>query len=142
MFGMFFYAIFREYRSIRDSFTAFVTPIEKDKPSPLATVIDSASVMVARAIMAQLKTYLMGVQSGAVRGEKGLQADIAQDAMNGTPLGSVLSAFPTLRKSLRRNPGLVDIALGLLANRIGSSVNSGLSNSVSNGGSPQFSLKI
>lgn len=143
MVGMLFYAIFREYRSIRDSFSAFINPVAENTPSPLANVVEAASVMVARSIMAQFKTYLMGVQSGAVRGEKGLQADIAQDAMAGTPIGSVLSAFPTLRKSLRRNPGLLDIAMGLLANRIGFTGQTGASATGNNGGSqPQFSLKI
>lgn len=93
-----------------------IEPVADGQPSPLASAIDAASQVAARAITAQLKTTFMGIESGARRGASGIAADVVEDAAAGSPIGAILSSFPTVRKSLRRNPGLIDVALGLVGN--------------------------
>ncbi len=105
------------YRRLRRTVTEFVTPISDDQPSPLAMTIDSVASMIARANVAQAKATFMGMGSGAARAEKGLQGDIALDvaAQEGGLVG-LLANFPTVRKSIKRNPALLDVAMNILAN--------------------------
>jgi len=95
---------------------SFVTPKGPDEASPLANVVDVGSDMVARAIMARAKTTFMGQLSGQVRQEKAVEGAIAEDvARNAHPLaGTLLDAMPELRKTLRKNPQLLDFALSKL----------------------------
>ena len=59
----------------------------------------------------------MGQQSGQVRQEKAVEGAIAEDLVRAAhPLaGTLLDAMPELRKTLKRNPGLLDFALSKLA---------------------------
>lgn len=116
-FGLTAFYIRRAYRAL----LGFLTPQEDGKPSPVAVVADAFCSMLARAVVMQAKATFMGVQSGAARAEKAIQADIAEDMVNQSNpmLGAALASFPALRKTLRRNPGLVDIALQYLASRQG-----------------------
>lgn len=108
---------FLTFRRVKASFEAFVTPPSEGQPSPLANATDAIAGQFGRAITASIKTTLMGYSSGIVRAEKGLQGDVAEDVARQTPLGGLLDSFPTVRRTLRKNPGLLDLALGLLANR-------------------------
>lgn len=116
-----FYLAYRKIRSIQATFTAFITPADEKTPSPLAKTTEIFSDMVARSIMAQAKTFMMGLQSGQKRAETALQGDIVDDMANqsGNPLGAVLSSFPAVKKTLRRNPQLMDMALSYLSKRAG-----------------------
>jgi len=71
---------------------------------------------VARAVVARIKTSLMGSQSGQVRQEKAVEGAIAEDVARAAhPLaGTLLDAMPELRKTLRKNPHLLDFALSKL----------------------------
>lgn len=117
-------------RRIYKGIIAFITPTASDKPSQLAITVQAASEVVARTITAQLKTTFMGISSGDARSEKALEGDIAQDLVAQSPLGAILSSFPSVAKTLRRNPQLVDMAMGLLAKKFGSGSSGNGQNSV------------
>lgn len=123
------------YDDILASILDFIVPPSDAQPSKLAKAVDVACSMVARAITVQLKTTLMGMESGISRAMKGVEGDITEDMAGQTPLGGILQAFPKLSKTLRRNPQLLDLALGALSKIGGNSrVTSG------NGEKPKFHL--
>lgn len=98
---------------------AFITPEEEGKPSPLACVSEAFADILARSVVAQAKTTFMGIQSGQARAQKAIEADIAQDMAAANPLVSgVLDQFPSLKKTLRRNPALIDMAMATLSNKL------------------------
>jgi len=103
-------------RRTKDEIKAFITPLPDGNASPLAQTADALSIVLARAVAAQLKTTFMGAQSGAVRAEKGIEGDIAEGLLSAqSPLaGALLNSFPALKKTLRRNPQLIDLALSKL----------------------------
>lgn len=107
------YKIVRVYRE----FKQFVSAPDDKTPSPLANVVSTASDMIARSFVAQLKATFMGKQSGENRANAGVEADIAMDTISqiNPVIGTVLNSFPALRKTLRRNPGLIDLAISKLA---------------------------
>lgn len=112
---------------------AFITPEADGKPSSLALTVQAGGEMIARSIVAQAKSTFMGKQSGDVRGEQAVLADIATDKINmvNPALGAILNSFPSLGKTLRRNPALIDFALSKLTGSQGVSVGD-------NGGKPKF----
>jgi len=103
-------------RDLQSTIREFVTPKGPDEASPLANVVDVGADMVARAVTARIKTSLMGSQSGQVRQEKAVEGAIAEDVARAAhPLaGTILDAMPELRKTLRKNPALLDFALAKL----------------------------
>jgi len=103
-------------RELQRTIREFVTPKGPDEASPLASVVDVGADMVARAVTARIKTSLMGEQSGKVRQEAAVEGAIAEDVARAAhPLaGTLLDAMPELRKTLRKNPGLLDFALSKL----------------------------
>ena len=130
---------FRKFAGIEAEFRAFITPESDNKLSPLASTVDAAADMVGRALVAQLKSTFMGKQSGAVRAENAIAGDIVQDTLSGSPIGAILSSFPSLTKSFRRNPQLLDIALGMLSKKAGSN---GSSSGNDGGSSSQAMFKL
>jgi hypothetical protein len=130
--GVVFY---RFYRGL----IAWVTPVAPGQPSELAKVWEAACAVGSRSVVAQAKTTLMGIQSGASRAEAAIAGDVAEDLAGATPIGALLSSFPTLKRSIRRNPQLLDLALPFLA-RLGSSVGAGAPVSSGNGIQPKFKL--
>lgn len=118
----------------------FLTPAGEGQPSPAYHAIDAVAAILARAITAQVKTTLMGKSSGEARAEQAVMADIAEDTLDQKlPLaGAILNSFPRLRKSLRRNPALLDLALSQFS-KMGTQ--SGVGNgSAPVGQSPRFKL--
>jgi len=103
-------------REIESTLRDFCTAKGPDEASPLANVVDVAADMVARAVTVRIKTSLMGSQSGEVRQEKAVEGAIAEDMVRAAhPLaGTLLDAMPELRKTLRKNPHLLDFALSKL----------------------------
>lgn len=104
---------------INATIRTFITPKGPDEASPLALTVDIGADMVARAVMARAKTTFLGQQSGAVRQEKAVEGAIAEDmARAAHPMvGPLLDQMPELRKTLRRNPALLDFALSKLATK-------------------------
>jgi len=103
-------------RDLQGTIRDFVTPNGPEEASHLANVVDVGAGMVARAVTAQIKTSLMGSQSGLVRQEAAVDGAIAEDMVRAAhPMaGVLLDNMPTLSKTLRKNPGLLDIALSKL----------------------------
>lgn len=117
----------------------FITPQSEGQPSKLALVGERFGDMVARSLTAQIKSTFMGKQSGDVRALKAVEGDIAVDMANNSSLGGILQAFPTLSKSLRRNPQLFDLAMGVLSSKFkGVGGNGG--NSKVTSSSPKFNF--
>lgn len=106
----------RKIRGFEETIRAFISP-RGEEASPLASVVDVAAGMVARAVTAQIKTSLMGQQSGQVRQERAIEGAIAEDMVRAAhPLaGTLLDAMPELKKTLKKNPQLLDFALSKLA---------------------------
>jgi hypothetical protein len=109
------------YLKISKVFRQFVTPPGENQPSPLALLIDGIASMFSRSIVAQAKASFMGVQSGLKRQESAIAGDIAEGvvASQSPLLGGLLDSFPALKKTLRRNPQLVDMVLGFMAKQGG-----------------------
>jgi hypothetical protein len=92
-------------------FSDFISPPGENQPSPVAVVAESISEMFARSFTASLKAYFMGVQSGAARAEN---AAIGQ-AISASPAGGIIDLLPkSIKKSLIKNPALLDYALAAL----------------------------
>lgn len=106
-----------KYRKLVQQFYEFVTPVAENEFSPLGQTVDGIATQIARAIVAQAKATFMAQQSAAVRGESTVEADIQEDMLSmANPLiGGILNQFPTLRKTLRRNPALAGMAMEKLA---------------------------
>ena len=104
------------YRRISSQFTSFISSPAEGKPSPLAETTQAIGENLARSIAVQLKTTFMGMESGNARAEAALQGDIARDAIDqkSPMVGALLTMFPRASKRLLKNPGLIDIALGMI----------------------------
>ena len=123
-------------RSIYANFRAFISPAGENQPSALAQTVSAGADMLARSIIALAKATFMGKQSGQVRGEQAVMSDIVQDvATQANPLlGGLLTQFPALSKTLKRNPALMDFALSKLAGMGGNG------HKTASGESPKFNL--
>lgn len=116
LIGALFLAFSRVSR-VYHEFKAFILPKDDGKPSDLANFTQLVADMVGRSICASLKSTFMGKESGQVRGENAVQSDLAKDGALGGGLASLISSFPSLGKSLKRNPGLIDLALNVMQKR-------------------------
>ena len=125
-------ACFMIYRRIMNIITQFMTPEAENKPSPFAMLVDSVATMFGRSIVAQLKSTLMGVQSGAKRAETAIEGDIMEGVVQAQSpmLGGLLNSFSALKKTLRRNPQLADMAMQFMANKMATNGQSNQSQNV------------
>ena len=104
--------VFVRVRAVWADIVTFTTSPAEGKPSPLAELVTAIADSLARSLVAQIKATFMGKQSGAVRGENAIEADLAQDT---NPLiAGIAQAFPSVGKSLRRNPMLAQFVLNKL----------------------------
>lgn len=134
-------AIWYLLRYLHSVFRDFVSPEGEGQPSPLAKAMDAGASMLGRAIIAQAKTTMMGQVSGQVRAEQAVNGDISEDLLSSNPLAaSLLGQFPHLRKTLRRNPQLADMALSALARRFGGNNGAGIGGSGAPVSPPKFQL--
>ena len=108
---------FYKISQIYIQFKTFVTPLPDGKPSPLANFTQILADMAGRSIVATAKAAFMGGESGTSRAVKAIAGDIAVDQMSNSPLGAILSSFPSLKKTLRKNPQLIDLALNAIKNK-------------------------
>jgi len=126
----------REYRDLRSQIVDFLTPVDEGQPSPLANVAQVTADMLGRSVAAQVKGTLMGFASGAKRGETALSAEVVEGAAEGTPAGSILQLLGG-KRTLKRNPALIDLAMQYFASKAGAGPGSSGSG---NGHSPKFKL--
>lgn len=109
---------FMKFRSIYRDILEFITPPAENEPSKLANVCQSLSEMVGRSLVAQVKGFLMGKQSGEVRGAN---AEIGA-GLDQTALGGIVNMLPkSVKRSLIKNPALLDYAMGFMAKHAGGS---------------------
>lgn len=104
---------FNEVRGIYDDFIKFISPVDEKTPSQFASLVSTIADSLARSIMAQAKATFMGLKSGVARGESAIEADVAEAALQASNPGiaAILDAVPGLKKTLRRNPGLIDVVM-------------------------------
>lgn len=103
----------RRYVHIQEQIETFLTPVEEGKPSPAAQVWEAAADMLSRAMMARLSTAIMTGSSALSRASKAVEGAVIEDvvAQQSPLLAGLLDQFPTLKKTLKRNPQLLDIGL-------------------------------
>lgn len=125
----------RKYNDIVD----FITPPGDKLPSKLAQVSEALSEMIGRAIVASLRGFLLGQKSIEAR-----QANAeAGEAVESSPLGGLVNILPiSLKKSLIKNPQMLDLAMGFLSRSGGSGGSSGMGASAGAGGNHQTNPKI
>lgn len=99
--------------SIESSFKSFITQPDQDTPSPLAQTVDQASQLIARAIIVQAKTSLMGMSSVEARREK--QAAVDEVTQKYPLVGLLKNLSPGISKSLFKNPMLLNLAGQLMS---------------------------
>ena len=117
-----------KYREIVD----FITPSGENKTSQLALVSEALSEMIGRAIVASLRGFLLGQKSIEVRQENAA----AGENISASPVGSIINMLPnSLKKSLIKNPQLLDLAMGFLSK-------GGSAQNRDNGGSHSESSKV
>jgi len=134
-------------KRIYEGIVAFITPAEQGKASPLAQVVEIAGGNFAKQVVALGKAHLMGKASGEARAQAGVEADINEDLLAATnpAIGAILNQMPALRKTLRRNPALLDMALSVLAKKAGGQAAQGnlfSQPSPSNGHTQSLDIKI
>lgn len=111
LLGLILFAFTRVARVYR-TFIDYITPPGKDEPSALALTASNLSDLLARSLVAQVKAYLMGLQSGAVRADNKEALDTALEvAGTANPLIGAVANIPGVKKLLRKNPGLLDLAI-------------------------------
>lgn len=132
-------AIWSIYGRILTTIATWTTQPDEKTPSPLGNFVDTIAQMFARALVALVKTTQMGELSGVVRAEKAVNSAIAEDLVSQQPvLSAILQQFPALKKTLRRNPQLMDMAIQSLSKIApGSGSRSG-----NNSNGPQFRLGV
>lgn len=124
------------WRRLQGLIWDFIVPEAENKPSKLANVLQIFADMIGRGVAASIKGAFMGMESGIKRAEQAIEADMVDQQVNSNPvLGAVLESFPKLKKTLRRNPALLDVALGIIAKRNGNS-----QSLVSGSNEPKFKL--
>lgn len=114
------------YRRVKRMIESFLVSSDANTPSQFATLIDTIARSAGHAIALEVKTTLMGKASAESRQLAAMQADISGDAATSVPgLGALLAASPSLGKRLRRNPGLMDLAMQYLPHLLGRSAGPG-----------------
>ena len=105
--------LFNKVRQLYADFRAFVTPIDSKTASPLAQFLEASSAIFARSIIAQFKGSLMGSASAQSKSEKDEETSLAIDGLSNInpALGMLVNSTPFLRKTLKKNPALIDFAL-------------------------------
>ena len=94
----------------------FITPPAENEPSALALLFAQLAHQGGQAIAMEIKTTFMGKESGMKRGEQALAGDVLTDVVGAQSpiMGAILDGFPTLKKRILKNPGLVGAALNLV----------------------------
>jgi len=126
--------------SVYHDLISFITPDEAGKPSAMAVVASTYADMLSRSFVSQIKATFMGQASGKSRGEAAVDVGLAE--AQSPLLGMAISAIPSLGKTLKRNPALLDYAMNTLSH-LGNAGKSQTGSSGSrNGASNQIKFKF
>lgn len=114
-------AFFIKFRRIYDDIQYLFTPKGEGLPSPAAEVVNQIAESAGQALFRQVKTSFGANKSAEVRAGKAIDADIAEGMLQATNpgLATILDSIPGLKKTLRRNPALIDLAMEKLAGKFG-----------------------
>lgn len=105
---------------VHAQFVAFVSPEGENQPSPLGKMLDIVAADFARAAVAQIKAHLMGAKGVDTRQANAIEGDIALDVAGQNPLiGQLLERMPNLKRTLRRNPALINLVIEKLPGMFG-----------------------
>lgn len=111
-----FLKIQSKYRIVESKISGFLTSPDANTPSPLAQTVDAMSQLLARAVIVQAKTSLMGMNSVEAKAEK---RQATSEAMARFPaLGFLQNLSPGLSKSLLKNPALLNLAGQFLQSKV------------------------
>lgn len=139
MLALGFVLIRSVYRSAINTVRDFVTAPDENTQSPLSQTVESAGHVAGRAIALEIKTMIMGRNSGESRAEQAALTSIAEDeAAKSSPLlAGALSLFGKRGKNaLLKNPAL----MGFVTQKLASMGNNQSSGHSSNGDHPRFKL--
>lgn len=130
-----FWVLWREYAKIQGKIREFLVPATEGECSPAAQLCRLAGQGMAQ----EIKSTLMGINSGESRLAAATEADIFQDAasLKSPLLAGLLQAAPSLSKRLRKNPALMQAILTLLPQVSGGGADR--PSPSSDGGAPGFS---
>jgi hypothetical protein len=110
--GLFF--TFIKIRSVFREFKDFITPPGENKPSKLALVVESITELMGRSLVAHLKAMLMGTKSGDAKADMAATGEM----IDASPLGMIVNLLPkSVKRSLIKNPQILDYAMGILAKK-------------------------
>ncbi len=141
-----FLVALRRVQRVYHDFVTFITPTGEDAASPLAKFIEASAGAVGRGVAASLKATFMGQASGKARAENAIQGELAMGEVQAVnPAIAQVLASGALGKTLKRNPGLIDLALPFIA-KLGNKSNGGIladfSAAPSNGSAPRPKFKL
>lgn len=116
---VFMVALFR-IKTVYSQFQAFITPIDDKQGSPLYQLVDALSQVFSRTLIAQAKSIFMAKESGIVRGQNSVDSALADDMLQASSpiLAGLLAQFPSVAKTLKRNPALLNYAMEKLASKL------------------------
>lgn len=110
----------RKVRVIYEDFQNFVRAPDEKTPSELAKLCIALSDLAAQSLMAQVKTTLMGLQSGVVRSENAAENELAESLIGkANPLaGLLMQLIPKAwKRKIVKHPELVDAVTSRFGNR-------------------------
>lgn len=114
MFALFFLFL-RVLRGVYNQLLDFISPIDDKTPSPLGTLVANVAHHAGQGIAQEIKTTLMGKSSGESRLEKAAQGELALAVAEQNPkMAAIMQAMPAFGKSVRKNPGLLELAMQFL----------------------------
>lgn len=100
-------------RSIYNNFLAFIVPADDKSESPASLLY----AMLIKRLAVELKVTIMGSMGGKAKGEAYAEQAVMQDMVEAEnpAIGAIMTAFPSLGKSLRKNPALMSYALSKIS---------------------------
>jgi len=100
-------------RSVFKQFVSFITSTDDKTESPASILY---GVLIKRAAV-EFKMVLMGSMGGEAKGQAYAEQAVMQDMIQteNPTIAAVISAFPSLGKTLKKNPALLNYAMSKIA---------------------------
>lgn len=110
--GFCLYKLAKISRTIRD----FTVPPDDKTPSALGQFIANLSDTIGQRLAVHVQTSVAGVMSTLSRRQAGVEKAVLDDVtQEANPLlASVLNMFPSLKKSVKKNPAMLGQLVGML----------------------------
>lgn len=100
-------------RSIFNNIKAFIIPVDDKSESPASLLY----ALLIKRLAVELKVTIMGSMGGKAKGEAYAEQAIMTDMVEAEnpAIAAIMTAFPSLGKSLKKNPALMQYALSKIA---------------------------